>query len=201
MQKLWGRAGTVGQFRTYRSISTIANPMPRQQQDDMSLMLIFSRWVRAGGQVSRKSKCGKKCLQVIAINAYEEKEPYAIAGERKARGQEKKKTCPLNPANVEDLEWTHCGLTRRWYHGIMLSKTIFVDEVVPDTGPWLTWNKFKQFPVKYLFGKKAETKVSSAVRIRPQIKSTLRNSEDAVVLDRDTKLHTDPKAPQKPHQH
>lgn len=152
------------------------------------------------------------------------------------------------------------GLTRRWYHGIMLSKTIFVDEVVPDTGPWLTWNKFKQFPVKYLFGKvtasshcpqasrlvengvkiqthvrkgwgvklphtfgpitsccsnnegrinischfihqKAETKVSSAVRIRPQIKSTLRNSEDAVVLDRDTKLHTDPKAPQKPHQH
>lgn len=45
------------------------------------------------------------------------------------------------------------GLTRRWYHGIMLSKTIFADEVVPNTGPWLTRNKFKQFPVKYLFGK------------------------------------------------
>lgn len=144
-------------------------------------------------------------------------------------------------------------------HRIMLSKTIFADEAVSDTGPWLTWNKIKQFPVKYLFGKvtasshclqanrlvensvkiqtrikkgwgvklshtsgpttqccsiseskisicchfhqKAETKVSSAVRNRPRVDSTLHDSEDAVVLDRDAKAHTDPKAPQRPPQY
>lgn len=34
---------------------------------------------------------------------------------------------------------------------IVLSKSIFAGEVVSDTGPLLKWNKFKQFPMKYLF--------------------------------------------------
>lgn len=58
----------------------------------------------------RKGKCREKVLQVIALNTYEGKEPYAIAGERKARVGGKEEKRPVSNMQVQKLLDTSPGV-------------------------------------------------------------------------------------------